>query len=361
MIVYGGQSSPPNGEGPNIAYVKDTQVFDIVQSLWMTTYSPKEDTTPISKPHHEAGPNGNKTDGRGLSTGAIVGIVAAVLAVIGSLLGLFIYKRRQKRIAIREAEMEKQAYMASLGYDGEGHGNGNRNSVSGSSASHRRHKTHRNKNLYGASPHSTSTRRLNGGSIGGSRGRNSTSAANAPGMGHNDLSGIEAPTSGTGGAQDDHLQYSMPPEETSGGAQYLMQQLPDGTIAVQPVYFDHRSIPIQTSPNVVYSETSSLGGFLNSSLGQLHPFNAATSTSGSGTRGAGAEAGTEVAGYIAPPTSTSSVAPNATTTTTATTTPVNNALAPSSSSNDISTTTIPAPTHNPFASPILAHSPSPKP
>ncbi|KAG0003308.1 hypothetical protein BGZ65_001830 [Modicella reniformis] len=163
------------------------------------------------------------------------------------------------RIEIREAELEKAAYLASLGSDGE---RDNGDNVHGSPSSKRsqqrqqsrdRFKSHRN-NPYGASatsPHSGSTRRLNEGT---------STAANTPGMSHYGLSGVESTHNIGREEPDQNLNYTAPPEQP--GVQYLMQQLPDGTIAVQPVYLDHQPIPLQNSPNMVYSETSRLGALL---------------------------------------------------------------------------------------------------
>ncbi|KAI1317730.1 Negative regulator of mitotic exit [Mortierella claussenii] len=331
MIVYGGRASF-NGK-QETGFFKDTQVFDVVRVTWMSEYTPKDDTTPISKPlpggvapGTAAGAGGARSGA--LSTGGVIGIVVAVLALIGIGLGLFVYRKRQRRLEIREAEMEKEAYLASLGSDAGDPEN---------DPHHRRnnHRTHRN-NPYAASaasPHSASTRRLNGGN---------SSTANTPGMSHYGLSGVDSPTMGG----HDDLQYSMP-SEAPGNVQYLMQQLPDGTIAVQPVYLDHRPASLQHSPNMVYSETSSLGGFLGQS---------ATSNPGGSTAG-----GSGGAGYIAPLSPANIYNNNATSV--PGTTP--GYVPPPSSSNQhlksrTSTGTIPfsAPTHDPFASPVLNQSPA---
>ncbi|KAF9343173.1 hypothetical protein BGX34_007118, partial [Mortierella sp. NVP85] len=258
---------------------KDVQVYDVMESMWMKTYTPKDDSTPISEPqpsgpgsHHHAT---NKPD---LSVGALIGVVFTMVLVFSVVLGVMVYRRRQKRIELRESELEKAAYMASLGPEGDDRENPH-GSPSGGRDRRRQHsRDHVNPRTQyqasAASPRSGSTRRLNGAA---------SSAANTPGMSHLGLSGVEF----TNGDQEFDPTYVAPPEQS--GVQYLMQQLPDGTIAVQPVYLDHQPVPLQPSPNMVYSETSSLGGLLGGGSMASSPVTAAPGNSLVGTS------------YIAPP------------------------------------------------------------
>ncbi|KAG0042834.1 hypothetical protein BGZ83_012123, partial [Gryganskiella cystojenkinii] len=201
MVIFGGMASS------NIGYVGDVQVYDVMQSTWMSFYAPKQDTTPPSKP--APGGFGSGSGGSGLGTGALIGIIIGVFAVIGLVLGSVFYKKRQKTIEIREAELEKEAYLASLGSDDPG------------TDANRRKQPNRGKNPYGAiaSPHSASTRHLNDSGY---------TAPNTPGVAHYAL---DSPALGGDLAMDG---------VDSPNIQYLMQQLPDGTIAVQPVYLDHQ-------------------------------------------------------------------------------------------------------------------------
>ncbi|KAF9093370.1 hypothetical protein BGX23_003386 [Mortierella sp. AD031] len=235
MIVFGGRASSPGSE---IGYIRDIQVYDVMQSSWMTSYAPKQDTTPVSEPLPGGvnGPGGNHS---GLSMPALIGIIVGSVALLGCVAGVFIYRRRQRKIEIREAEMEKEAYLASLGTDEDGKGGKggkgkryNKNSPYGASAS---------------SPYSASTRHLNQRGV-------SLDVMDTPATTHYDPIGLDTPVQGGG-----------------GNVQYLMQQLPDGTIAVQPVYLDHQPVgpyggtpQLQQSPNIMYSENSSLGGVVNS-------------------------------------------------------------------------------------------------
>ncbi|KAF9965861.1 hypothetical protein BGZ70_003938 [Mortierella alpina] len=238
MIVYGGRARTANST-TEVGYYKDVQVYDVMKSAWLTTYIPKEDTTPTSLPI-PGGPSGNvpeKSNASGLPVGGVIGIVLAVVVLVVCAIGLFIYRKRQKQIEVKEAEMEKRAYLASLGSDGQS--TGDRRS---------RHRSHRN-NPYRASassPFSTSSKPLNGTGAGANTpGQSYTSAATAvPGSGDDVLSG---------------------PIETPGNVQYLMQHLPDGTIAVQPVYLDHQPLQLHHSPNMMYSENSRLGGVIGGS------------------------------------------------------------------------------------------------
>ncbi|KAK5822123.1 hypothetical protein F5H01DRAFT_338711 [Linnemannia elongata] len=206
MIVYGGMSITPTGGQQ--AYVKDLQVYDVMLSKWMTEYAPKADGTAISDPLD----NGNNGASSGLSTGALIGIVIGAIVVLGLIIGLFLYRRRQKQIEIKEAEMEKEAYLASLRPEG-GDTAGRDSKVSPR-----------------LSPNAA------------------RAALSTPGMVHNGaFAGMDelllnnaAGSPGMGG-------------QAQGNVQYLMQHLPDGTIAVQPVYLDHTggSIQMQSpSPNM---------------------------------------------------------------------------------------------------------------
>ncbi|KAG0203689.1 hypothetical protein BGX28_004098 [Mortierella sp. GBA30] len=284
MIVYGGRSTTSAGD---YGYLKDIQVYDVTQSAWVFDYFPKEDTTPISKPL-PGGPNGlvPQTSSERLPTGAIVGIIFGAVVLVACAIGLFIYRRRQKQIEIKEAEMEKKAYLASLA---DGQSDGGRRS----SSHHRRRRSHRHRNSpYQAStssPHSTSTRPLNG-----------VGASNTPGHSHYTSSAASA----VPGTADDVLNG---PIETPGNVQYLMQYLPDGTIAVQPVYLDHQPLDLQHSPNTMYSENSRLAGLIRAPS-ITSPTMAATnsildSAASSGTTGASAGSGND---FVPPPPSSAS-------------------------------------------------------
>ncbi|KAF9408855.1 hypothetical protein BGZ76_005784 [Entomortierella beljakovae] len=200
MIVFGGAAVISN-QADRIGYVKDIQVYDVMASAWMSSYAPKQDTTPTSS---SAG--GNDGGSGGISTGAIIGIAIGVVAILGAGIGIFIYRRRQKRLEIREAEMEKEAYLASLRPEGG-------DNQSGKQGQH------------GAAI-------LPG----------STSVVSTPGMTH----------AGAFSGMDELLLSNAAASpamsgQSQGNVQYLMQHLPDGTIAVQPVYLDHHSIQ---SPNM---------------------------------------------------------------------------------------------------------------
>ncbi|KAF9127976.1 hypothetical protein BGW39_005452 [Mortierella sp. 14UC] len=259
MVVFGGRATTGDKQ---IGYGRDVQVYDVMQSMWMSSYAPKQDTTPVSEPLPGGvnGPGGNHS---GLSTPAMIGIIVGSIVLLACGGGVFIYRRRQRKIEIREAEMEKEAYLASLGTDGEDkHGK-------------RRHK---NKNPYGAasSPYSASTRHLNQRGV-------SMDVMDTPATTHYEPIGLDTPVQGGG-----------------GNVQYLMQQLPDGTIAVQPVYLDHQAMSpyggtqqLQQSPNIMYSENSSLGGVVNSPSPTLR--------SGPVAAGTGTGTGTGNGGYFAPP------------------------------------------------------------
>ncbi|KAG0055656.1 hypothetical protein BGZ83_007808 [Gryganskiella cystojenkinii] len=209
MVVYGGLVQTATGSLSG--YGQDIQVYDIMQSTWMQTYAPKQDTTPITS---LPSGNGGSSSG-GLSGGALAGIVCGVLVVLGLVIGAVLYKRRQKQIQIKEAEMEKEAYLASL-----------------------RPENNDNK----TAPHSPSSptpaRILQ------------SVHSNSPGMHHQ----------GAYHAMDELLLQNSPmmngqsiggQSPGQGNVQYLMQQLPDGTIAVQPVYLDHQPLQMQPSPNMI--------------------------------------------------------------------------------------------------------------
>ncbi|KAF9190582.1 hypothetical protein BGZ51_008433 [Haplosporangium sp. Z 767] len=272
MVVFGGLSTTGNTQ---VGYGKDVQVYDVMQSSWMNSYAPKQDTTKKSDPI--SGGYGSS----GLGIGPIIGIVAGALVVVSLIVGFVIYKRRQKRIEIREAELEKEAYLASLRPEGR---EGSRN---------------------GRSPgHSPSSKSRMAASI------------STPGVSHSAAyNGMDelllqnaAASPGMGG-------------QAQGNVQYLMQHLPDGTIAVQPVYLDRQAIPVQTSPNMAaQAESPNLGG----SGGYVSP----PMTNNS------------AGGYFAPP--PGSVASPAVTS--AVTSPY---------------LTYPQPTHDPFASPALHNAPLP--
>ncbi|KAF9126029.1 hypothetical protein BGX30_000189 [Mortierella sp. GBA39] len=192
MIVYGGMSTTPTGGQQ--AYVKDIQIYDVMLSKWMNEYAPKADGTAISDPLG----GGNNGASSGLSTGALIGIVIGAIVVLGLITGLFLYRRRQKQIEIKEAEMEKEAYLASLRPEG------------GDTAGRDSKVTPR------VSPNAA------------------RAALSTPGMSHN----------GAYAGMDELLLNNASGSPGMGGqaqgnVQYLMQHLPDGTIAVQPVYLDH--------------------------------------------------------------------------------------------------------------------------
>ncbi|KAG0330027.1 hypothetical protein BG004_002197 [Podila humilis] len=276
MIVFGGQASAGSA-GPVSVGFKDLQVYDVMTSTWMASYNPKKDTTPISQAMPgSSGPSSSKAK---LSAGAIAGIVIGVVAFVAIISGIVYYRHRQRKLRAREAEMEKAAYLKSLGSPEE--------------RSQRKHSSQRRRrnNPYAASsPHSDSTRRFNNNGPGQGGG---TSSISSPTMGYgSDLdTGVAAPGSFTGGGG-------------GGGSnvQYLMQQLPDGTIAVQPVYLDHQPIQhLQHSPNMMYSENSSLGGFVNASLSPKKGTTQIQATDGTGV-GEGNGTGTSPRpGHFVPP------------------------------------------------------------
>ncbi|KAF9928252.1 hypothetical protein FBU30_002519 [Linnemannia zychae] len=265
MIVFGGRAS-------NVGY-SDVQVYDVMLSSWMTSFTPKEDTTPISSPL-PGGVGGSGGSHSALSTAGLVGIIVGVIALLGCGIGIFIYRRRQRKIEIREAEMEKEAYLASLRTDDDDK-NG--------SKSRRRHKK---TNPYSASsPFSTSTRHLNQRGV-------SMDVMDTPATIHTHYDPMEMSPSG------------------SGNVQYLMQQLPDGTIAVQPVYLDHQTMgqyggssQLQHSPNIMYSESSSLTGVLNSPSPPLQN----TTVNGTGP-GSGSGSGSRN-DFVPPPSAVNSTNP----------------------------------------------------
>ncbi|KAK3829022.1 MAG: hypothetical protein J3Q66DRAFT_23603 [Benniella sp.] len=208
MIVYGGKTF-------NAAFSGDVQVYDVTQASWMDSYVPKQDNTPRTQPLPGSQPS------NGLSVGAIVGIVAGVIILLALIVGLFLYKRRQKQIEIQEAEMEKEAYLASL-----------RPEVGNDARSKPRY-----------SPRSPNAIRAG-----------ATPMVSTPGAIHNGVYNVDevllnsaAASPGIGGQAQPNVQY-------------LMQHLPDGTIAVQPVYLDHQPMAMQTSPNMMAASPDLSGG-----------------------------------------------------------------------------------------------------
>ncbi|KAG0370660.1 hypothetical protein BGZ54_004976 [Gamsiella multidivaricata] len=288
MVVYGGMFEQ-QWNGP--ANSKDIQVYDVMLSTWMSSYAPKPDTTTISQPLPGTG------SASGLGTGPIIGIVAGVLVIVGCIVGFFLYKRRQKQIEIREAEMEKEAYLASLRPEGGDQFGGGKS---------------------GHSQQSPNAARAAGASVISTPGMSHAGAYN--GMDELLLSGAAA-SPGMGG-------------QAQGNVQYLMQHLPDGTIAVQPVYLDHQPLPMQSSPNMVgtSADTNAAGGFVSPLM----------------------TGGTSGTGYFAPPPSGPGVASPTGGATTATSPYV---LPPSMQQK--SPVAYPQPTHDPFASPALPNAPLP--
>ncbi|KAI8594690.1 hypothetical protein EDD21DRAFT_393125 [Dissophora ornata] len=222
MVVYGGAASAV-GTTASVGY-KGIQVYDVMLATWMSSYAPKQDTTPISKPL--SGGVGSNSSG-GLGVGAIVGIVAGVIVIMLCIAGYILYQRRQKRIENRESELEKEAYLASLGPEGS------------EQLGMRK------------SPQSPASAHVVG-----------TPMMSTPGMGHNNpygdmgelLLGNTGSSPGMGGQGGGQ-----------GNVQYLMQHLPDGTIAVQPVYLDHQPMQMQ-SPNMMLSSADN-GGYVSPHMG----------------------------------------------------------------------------------------------
>ncbi|KAF9136112.1 hypothetical protein BGW39_006908 [Mortierella sp. 14UC] len=206
MVVFGGMSISPTSQK---AYVKDIQVYDVMLSKWMGEYAPKADGTAISDPISGGSGAGNS----GLSTGALIGIIIGAIVVLGLVIGGLLYRRRQKQIEIREAEMEKEAYLASLRPEGG-------DLASGDSKISPRLSPNTARAALGQTPGM-----VHSGAYAGMDELLLNNAAGSPGMG------------GQG----------------QGNVQYLMQHLPDGTIAVQPVYLDHTGGAMQMqspSPNM---------------------------------------------------------------------------------------------------------------
>ncbi|KAG0276508.1 hypothetical protein BGZ95_007455 [Linnemannia exigua] len=204
MVVFGGMSITPTSQK---AYVKDVQVYDVMLSKWMGEYAPKADGTAISDPL-----NGSGAGDSGLTTGALIGIIIGAIVVLGLIVGFFLYRRRQKQIEIREAKMEQEAYLASLRPEGDLAGRDSKISPRLSPNAARA--------ALGQTPGM-----VHAGAYAGMDELLLNNAAGSPGMG------------GQG----------------QGNVQYLMQHLPDGTIAVQPVYLDHTGGAMQMqspSPNM---------------------------------------------------------------------------------------------------------------
>lgn len=263
MIVFAGRYNATR------AYAKDTQVYDVMEVAWVDSYAPKQDTTEITK-----GSGGNGGAG-GLSTGAVVGIVIGVLAVVALIVGFVLFKRRQKQIAIREAEMEKEAYLASL-----------RPEVGNDTQTKPRYspRSPRSPNTMYADATPTTPTAAHHGAYNNVDEILLNGAAASPGMG------------GQG----------------QPNVQYLMQHLPDGTIAVQPVYLDHHAVPssMPGSPTGVYVAPPPSG--VGSGLASPGPVTSAASP------------------YVMPPNMRQS-----------------------------HPTAYPPPSHDPFASPALANAPLP--
>ncbi|KAG0345913.1 hypothetical protein BG004_002806 [Podila humilis] len=256
MIVYGGQAIE-SGTGKRISYRGDAQVYDVMLSAWMSSYSPKSDGTPTSKP------TGNGASSSGLSTGALIGIIIAAVAVVACIIGGILYKRRQKHIEIREAELEKEAYLASLRPEGDG-----------------------------------------GSKSGGGGGQSSYSpsrpaAARTPGLSHSDYQGM------------DQMLNSGAASPAMGGqgqnVQYLMQHLPDGTIAVQPVYLDHQAIQMQPSPNMRVTDANSPSGYVSPPMTSPAGHSASSNVGGGGggyfvpPPSGGGGGGSNAGSYVLPP------------------------------------------------------------
>ncbi|KAF9143754.1 hypothetical protein BG015_000312 [Linnemannia schmuckeri] len=303
MIVFGGMSSTPSGGQQ--AYVKDIQVYDVMLSKWMGEYAPKADGTAISEPLDGS----NNASSSGLSTGALIGIIIGAIVVLGLAIGFFLYRRRQKQIEIREAEMEKEAYLASLRPEG-GDTAGRDSKVSPR-----------------VSPNAA------------------RAALSTPGMAHNGAyAGMDelllnngAGSPGMGG-------------QAQGNVQYLMQHLPDGTIAVQPVYLDHTGGAIQMqspSPNM---QTLAVNSPSPLDQGYISP--------------PGASSGPSV-GYFSPP----PPAHGSNVTTGGITSPATSPyVLPPTSGSATPMVSYPAPTapgskangsQDPFASPLLGNAPMP--
>ncbi|KAF9348630.1 hypothetical protein BGX26_012976 [Mortierella sp. AD094] len=319
MIVFAGFGSTSTEANYTIDALPDVQVYDVMTSRWMDFYIPKNDTTPLSVPGLGAGLGNSTGHSRGFGAGALVGIVIGCVTLIGSAVGIVVYKKRQNQIKIRNAEMEKEAYLVSVVTDKEAKGEND-----GSSSDRRQRQRSHYNNPYAASAVSarpgSSTRRLNG----------SSTVATSPGASHYGFSGVESHS-----GRDDDLTTSEP----EGGVQYLMQQLPDGSIAVQPVYLNHQPFQFQQSPNIAYSETSSLGGIVGASLTR------ASSIAGTGIGDAGRNTG----GFVVPSPPVPNSIQNTEATSTSDITPSGYAHPPSA--NNSGNVTAPPPTHNPFASP----------
>ncbi|KAG0257369.1 hypothetical protein DFQ27_005174 [Actinomortierella ambigua] len=246
LIVFGGAGVNSTG------YNNDVQVYDVMQSTWVESYAPKQDTTPRSPPHSN-GPNTGSSGG--ISTGAIIGIVAGVVVLAFVVFSIVFFKRRQRRIEIREAELEKEAYLASLRPEPAAAGGGG-----------------------GGAPHSPADSRI---------------AFTNKDMG--------SPIYYTDGA-------GSPMPAATPGVQYLMQQLPDGTIAVQPVYVDASALspppaatPASTDADAAgyISPSAILGSPAPGSVGS--PKGGYMSPPGTGmATGSGSTAGANAGGYPVP-------------------------------------------------------------
>ncbi|KAG0007769.1 hypothetical protein BGZ80_004244 [Entomortierella chlamydospora] len=311
MIVFAGLTTTSLTDPRNDTFdgYRSVQVYDVMTTQWLKTYTPKNDTTPISV----LGPGVSFGDSAGTSKrfgpGAIAGTVIGCVTLIGCAVGIVIYKKRQDRIKIRKAEMEKNAYLISLVNN-----KGTRDENRGSNDRRRRQRSHRN-NPYAAG---SSTRQLNGYST-------------STGPSHCGYSGAESHS----GREDDDLATSEP----EGGVQYLMQQLPDGSIAVQPVYLNHQPFQFQVAPNIAYSETSSLGGIIGASL----------TRSPSLARAGVGDSSKDTGGFISSPLPFPTSFQDTEATSTSENTPSGDVDPLSTNSSE--SASVPPPAQNPFASP----------
>ncbi|KAF9108223.1 hypothetical protein BGX29_002366 [Mortierella sp. GBA35] len=294
MVVFGGMAAA-TATTPQAGYGKDIQVYDVMLSKWMSQYAPKQDDTAVSEPL-----DGSGSSKSGLTTGALIGIIAGAVVVLGVVIGLFIYKRRQKQIEIREAEMEKEAYLASLRPEnGDAAGRDSKTSP-------------------GMSP--SAARAL----------------GSTPGMAH----------SGAYAGMDELLLNNAAGSPGMGGqgqenVQYLMQHLPDGTIAVQPVYLDHGgALPMQQhSPNMQATNSPS-----PLDQGYISPPMANHTMAGSS------------GGYFAPPPPSGGIISPGLATASTVASPY---MLPHTSQKPMVSYPHPAASQDPFASPLLGNAPMP--
>ncbi|KAF9200836.1 hypothetical protein BGZ49_008930 [Haplosporangium sp. Z 27] len=247
MIVYAGMFISQKNES---GYVKDTQVYDILETNWVRVYTPKNDTSLPTVPQSNPEPSTSADSSKSLGAGALAGIIIGIVIVVACVAGFVMYRKREKRVKTRKAELQKEEYLLSMTSNTQPEDQNSSGTGIGTDSSdrRRRHRSQRN-NPYAGS----STRRLN-----------DPTATSSLGVNHYGFSGIES-HSGQSGREDDDVTNS------EGGVQYLMQQLPDGTIAVQPVYLSHQPFQLKQSPNMAYSESSSLSGIIGTSEGFVAP------------------------------------------------------------------------------------------